>query len=170
PPGVAGKPDRPLHAEAVARTGARRPLVVGDRLDTDIEGAANGGADSLLVLTRGSRPADAGLAPPRRRAACSAAAAGARGPPLTQGSSSSPGPARRSMACGPCVPPRGRLTGSPPRWPLRLCACSASRPEISLWSERDQPAGRRGGGPVPDRLFLAAGRSATAGREGIPDD
>ena len=38
-PVVAGKPEPPLHAEAVARTGAQRPLVVGDRLDTDIEGA-----------------------------------------------------------------------------------------------------------------------------------
>jgi glycerol 3-phosphatase-2 len=50
-PIVAGKPERPLHEEAVLRTGARRPLVVGDRLDTDIEGAHNGGADSLLVFT-----------------------------------------------------------------------------------------------------------------------
>ncbi len=30
---------------------ARRPLVVGDRLDTDVLGAVRGGADSLLVLT-----------------------------------------------------------------------------------------------------------------------
>ena len=66
-PVVAGKPQRPLHAEAVARTGALRPLVVGDRLDTDIEGAANGGADSLLVFTGVARPADVVLAPPRRR-------------------------------------------------------------------------------------------------------
>ncbi|HEX6469595.1 MAG TPA: HAD-IIA family hydrolase [Streptosporangiaceae bacterium] len=50
-PVVTGKPERPLHDEAVLRTGARSPLVVGDRLDTDIEGAHNGGADSLLVLT-----------------------------------------------------------------------------------------------------------------------
>ncbi len=34
-----------------AGAGARRPLVVGDRLDTDIEGAHAGGVDSLLVLT-----------------------------------------------------------------------------------------------------------------------
>jgi HAD superfamily hydrolase (TIGR01450 family) len=66
-PVVAGKPEPPLHAEAVARTGARRPLVVGDRLDTDIEGAARGGADSLLVLTGVSTPLDAVLAPPLRR-------------------------------------------------------------------------------------------------------
>lgn len=50
-PIVTGKPERPLHRESILRTEARRPLVVGDRLDTDIEGAHNGGADSLLVLT-----------------------------------------------------------------------------------------------------------------------
>ncbi|WP_175409555.1 HAD hydrolase-like protein [Streptomyces sp. TRM64462] len=50
-PQVAGKPLPPMHRETVLRTGARRPLVVGDRLDTDIEGAFNGGVDSLLVLT-----------------------------------------------------------------------------------------------------------------------
>jgi HAD superfamily hydrolase (TIGR01450 family) len=50
-PRVAGKPLPPMHRESVLRTGARRPLVVGDRLDTDIEGAFNGGVDSLLVLT-----------------------------------------------------------------------------------------------------------------------
>ena len=54
-PVVAGKPEPPLHAEAVARTGAQRPLVVGDRLDTDIEGAVRVGAASLLVLTGVSR-------------------------------------------------------------------------------------------------------------------
>ncbi|MET9378977.1 HAD-IIA family hydrolase [Streptomyces sp. NPDC002992] len=50
-PKVAGKPLPPMHRETVLRTGAERPLVVGDRLDTDIEGAFNGGVDSLLVLT-----------------------------------------------------------------------------------------------------------------------
>jgi ribonucleotide monophosphatase NagD (HAD superfamily) len=50
-PIAAGKPETPLHDEAVRRTGARDPLVVGDRLDTDIEGANRAGAESLLVLT-----------------------------------------------------------------------------------------------------------------------
>ncbi|NGO72190.1 HAD hydrolase-like protein [Streptomyces boncukensis] len=50
-PRVAGKPLPPMHRESILRTGARRPLVVGDRLDTDIEGAHAGGVDSLLVLT-----------------------------------------------------------------------------------------------------------------------
>jgi glycerol-1-phosphatase len=66
-PVVAGKPEPPLHAEAVARTGAQRPLVVGDRLDTDIEGAVRVGAPSLLVLTGVTRPADVVLAGEHQR-------------------------------------------------------------------------------------------------------
>jgi glycerol 3-phosphatase-2 len=66
-PVVAGKPEPPLHAEAIARTGAKHPLVVGDRLDTDIEGGVRGGADSLLVLTGVTRPAGAVLAAPHER-------------------------------------------------------------------------------------------------------
>lgn len=50
-PVVAGKPARPLLDETVRRVGGRRPLMVGDRLDTDIEGAHESGLDSLLVLT-----------------------------------------------------------------------------------------------------------------------
>ena len=48
---VAGKPERPLLDETVRRVGGRRPLMVGDRLDTDIEGANRAGFDSLLVMT-----------------------------------------------------------------------------------------------------------------------
>lgn len=50
-PIVAGKPELPLHAEGVRRLGAKHPLVVGDRLDTDIEGANAAQTDSLLVMT-----------------------------------------------------------------------------------------------------------------------
>lgn len=50
-PTVAGKPEPALHRETMLRTHAKRPLVVGDRLDTDIEGANRAGVDSLLVLT-----------------------------------------------------------------------------------------------------------------------
>ena len=74
-------PEPPLHQESVRRTGAERPLVVGDRLDTDIEGANRAGVPSLLVLTGVSRPADllarrAGAAAdlPRGRPAVRAAA------------------------------------------------------------------------------------------------
>ena len=63
----AGKPEPPLHNESVLRTGAKHPLVVGDRLDTDIEAAHRVGADSLLVLTGVTGPAEAVLAPPSQR-------------------------------------------------------------------------------------------------------
>ncbi|MFF8386863.1 HAD-IIA family hydrolase [Streptomyces kanasensis] len=66
-PQVAGKPLPPMHRETILRTGARRPLVVGDRLDTDIEGASNGGVDSLLVLTGVTDPARLLAAVPEHR-------------------------------------------------------------------------------------------------------
>jgi glycerol-1-phosphatase len=46
-----GKPDPTMHRESVERSGATRPIVVGDRLDTDIEGATAVGCASLLVLS-----------------------------------------------------------------------------------------------------------------------
>jgi glycerol 3-phosphatase-2 len=66
-PMVTGKPDPAMHAECVRRTGARRPLVVGDRLDTDIEGARRAGAASLLVLTGVTVPATLLAAGPEQR-------------------------------------------------------------------------------------------------------
>jgi glycerol 3-phosphatase-2 len=53
---VAGKPEVPIFAEAVARFGARHPLFLGDRLDTDILGANRAGIPSALVLTGIDRP------------------------------------------------------------------------------------------------------------------
>jgi glycerol 3-phosphatase-2 len=67
PPMVTGKPDPAMHAECVRRTGARRPLVVGDRLDTDIEGARRAGAASLLVLSGVTDPGTLLGAPPEHR-------------------------------------------------------------------------------------------------------
>jgi glycerol-1-phosphatase len=66
-PLVAGKPEPPLQKESILRTGATHPLMVGDRLDTDIEGANRVGLDSLLVLTGVTGPAEAILAPPGQR-------------------------------------------------------------------------------------------------------
>lgn len=51
PDAVAGKPEPPLLVEAISRLGATRPLMVGDRLDTDIGAAARVGIPSLLVFT-----------------------------------------------------------------------------------------------------------------------
>ncbi|GAA1965896.1 HAD-IIA family hydrolase [Agromyces allii] len=50
-PLVAGKPETPIFDEAKRRFGAERPLMVGDRLDTDILGANRAGMTSVLVLT-----------------------------------------------------------------------------------------------------------------------
>ena len=50
-PIIAGKPERALFDETIERMGGERPLMVGDRLDTDIDGAINAGIDSLAVLT-----------------------------------------------------------------------------------------------------------------------
>jgi HAD superfamily hydrolase (TIGR01457 family) len=55
---VVGKPAAPMFEEAARMAGHDRPLMVGDRLDTDIAGAAAAGWDSLLVLTGASKPAD----------------------------------------------------------------------------------------------------------------
>ncbi len=50
-PTVAGKPEAALFQETVERFGGVRPLMVGDRLDTDIDGAIAVGIDTLAVLT-----------------------------------------------------------------------------------------------------------------------
>ncbi|GAA1585703.1 HAD-IIA family hydrolase [Actinoplanes couchii] len=64
---VVGKPQPGLFRTAAKQSGAERPLAVGDRLDTDIQGAVTAGIDSLLVLTGVSGPADLLAAPADRR-------------------------------------------------------------------------------------------------------
>ncbi|MGH3825856.1 MAG: HAD-IIA family hydrolase [Pseudonocardiaceae bacterium] len=66
-PTVAGKPARPLLETAMDRISARRPLVVGDRLDTDIAGARAAGLDSLLVLSGVADAITLLAAPPEQR-------------------------------------------------------------------------------------------------------
>lgn len=62
-----GKPDPTMHRESVQRSAARRPIVVGDRLDTDIEGANAAECPSLLVLSGVTAPAELLWLPPERR-------------------------------------------------------------------------------------------------------
>jgi N-acetylglutamate synthase-like GNAT family acetyltransferase len=57
-PTIVGKPARPMFEAAAELTGATNPLVVGDRLDTDIAGARGMEWDSLLVLSGTSKPSD----------------------------------------------------------------------------------------------------------------
>jgi HAD superfamily hydrolase (TIGR01457 family) len=55
---VVGKPEAPLLERALEAAGGGRPLVVGDRLDTDVAGAVRLGWDSVLVLTGVATAAD----------------------------------------------------------------------------------------------------------------
>lgn len=66
-PTVAGKPEKPLMEETVRRVGGERPLMVGDRLDTDIAGAHAIDVPSLLVLTGVSWLEDLAEAPSELR-------------------------------------------------------------------------------------------------------
>lgn len=66
-PQVAGKPGPQLMKDAVGRGDFRAPLVVGDRLDTDIEGANAAGLPSLMVLTGVNSARDAVFADAARR-------------------------------------------------------------------------------------------------------
>jgi len=66
-PVVAGKPARPLMDQAIRSAGASKPLVVGDRLDTDIAGASAAELDALLVLTGVATPAQVLQAPAELR-------------------------------------------------------------------------------------------------------
>ncbi len=50
-PLVAGKPEPAIFEAAVRHFAAKRPLFIGDRIDTDITGANRTGIDSVLVLT-----------------------------------------------------------------------------------------------------------------------
>jgi HAD superfamily hydrolase (TIGR01457 family) len=61
---VIGKPNAPIFRAALRRAGGGRPLVIGDRIDTDIDGANALGWDSMLVLTGISTSTEATANPP----------------------------------------------------------------------------------------------------------
>lgn len=66
-PDSSGKPSPAMYELAITRHGSRAPLVVGDRLDTDLAGARAGGYPGLHVLTGVSSARDAVLAVPEHR-------------------------------------------------------------------------------------------------------
>lgn len=66
-PFSAGKPSPAMYAMAIERAGATRPLVVGDRLDTDLAGARAGGYPGFHVLTGVNSARDDILAHPGER-------------------------------------------------------------------------------------------------------
>ena len=89
--------ERPLMEETVRRVGGERPLMVGDRLDTDIEGAHAIGCASLLVLTGVTWLADLVAAAPDAAADVHLARPGGavRGAPGARGDRRRRGRARR---------------------------------------------------------------------------
>ena len=66
-PLIAGKPARALFDEARRRTGADRPIVVGDRPETDVAGARGAGIDVMLVLSGVTTPGVLVTVPPAQR-------------------------------------------------------------------------------------------------------
>lgn len=66
-PRAAGKPEPGIFHQAAARAGARNPLVVGDRLNTDLAGARAAGYPGLQVLTGVDGPAELLRARPEER-------------------------------------------------------------------------------------------------------
>lgn len=66
-PVSAGKPEPAMFHIAAERAGASRPLVVGDRLDTDLAGAVAAGQPGLHVLTGVNGPGDLVAATPGER-------------------------------------------------------------------------------------------------------
>ncbi|RDI44387.1 HAD-IIA family hydrolase [Nocardia mexicana] len=83
-PTVAGKPYAPLLEDALDRAATRNALVVGDRLDTDIDGAHCVDLPSLLVLTGVSTLADLRKQPADRLPTCVAESLDALNHPVVQ--------------------------------------------------------------------------------------
>ena len=62
-----GKPEPEIFLAAAESLGSRKPLAIGDNLDTDIKGAVSAGIDCLHVLTGLASARDICLAPPEVR-------------------------------------------------------------------------------------------------------
>lgn len=50
-PDFAGKPFRPIFESAIEQLGVKKPLMIGDRIDTDIKGGVGFGIDTACVMT-----------------------------------------------------------------------------------------------------------------------
>lgn len=128
-PQVAGKPEPPLMIESVERAGARRPIVVGDRLDTDIEGARRSGLPSMLVLTGVTDWQDLIGARPQHRPTHIGRDLRALLEPLSQGGVAAAGQVLRSWSGDVVVEvPVGRPTQS-----LEDAVPAAADPADPLW-------------------------------------
>ena len=108
-PRVAGKPERPLLDAAVRQVGSSRPLVVGDRLDTDIAcavGRVHAEPDGAHRRLHGHRSAG-------RRSRSSAHLPGVRHARAGRGG---PGRAHRRARRRPAPAGNGRSAATRPAW------------------------------------------------------
>jgi glycerol-1-phosphatase len=143
-PVIFGKPHQPMLREAIRRSGASRPIFVGDRLDTDISGANGAGIDSLLVFTGAHGKFDLVQAEPEFRPTHIGAGVAAL---LAEPRPLSVGPDRATCRSQSVVVEHGRavLAGSVPEteeaqldavWAIARLAWS--RPELSCTAALDE--------------------------------
>ena len=142
-PQIAGKPEPPLHRGRSSAPAPSDPLVIGDRLDTDIEAAYNADAHSLLVLTGVDNPRSAVLHPrtaapptsPRPSTPCSSRIPTSPAPTTARPAPAGPRPPRRPTTARSPSPATAPMTASAPSPPPPGPSTTAGRP-------RPQP-GRR---------------------------
>ncbi|HEX3790253.1 MAG TPA: HAD-IIA family hydrolase [Pseudonocardiaceae bacterium] len=164
-PLVAGKPARPLMDDSIAASDSRHPLVVGDRLDTDIAGANAVGVDSLLVLSGVATPADLLAADETHRPTYLAAdLSGALHPADTQRFTESPdwsvhvvdGTLRLTATDPAADGPASATSGSALTALRALCA--------AWWPQGTGPVGVRAEGPAAEAAVSKLGlASETSG-------
>ena len=149
-PVVTGKPDPTMHRESLLRSGSERPIVVGDRLDTDIEGANAVGCPSLLVLSGVTTPAQLLAARPELRPTY-------LGADLSALLRAHPAPEERAdgTGCGGWL-----VTGEPGRWELSADA------DGSRSNDRDEDGDDGGGDDGLDALRALC--AAQWGADGSP--
>lgn len=154
-PQVAGKPATAQLLAAVERTGAQRALVVGDRLDTDIEGGRAAGLATLLVLTGVSGAAEVLAAPPALRPDYIGADMGALTAPADELAPGAPSGWTAEVASGGVL----RLAGSGDAVAALRSLCAPH------WAAGGGAVAVTADGPDAERaledLGLAAGTSAT---------
>jgi len=173
-PEVAGKPETPLFEETMLRVGGTRPLVVGDRLDTDIEGAARFGADSLLVMTGVTDVVTLASAPAHQRPTYLAADLGGLNDPHPQ-----PERAGEEWRCGgwvarPVADDSDARSGTRPELGGDGSPVDALRALVSLcWAHADDEGGSADGtdsgkDPWPDGVVDTAWRAASTADQPLP--
>jgi hypothetical protein len=160
-PQVAGKPSPRLLQEAVRLSGARDGLVIGDRLDTDIEGGHAIGLRTLVVLTGVSDAGEVLAAPPALRPDYIAADLSALTRPAAE---LAPGPrpgwqARSGEGGDLVLSGDGRGSDEPVLDALRaLCAAH--------WSGYGGKVRVRGDGDAAERAVAELGLDTGQGRDG----